>query len=58
MEDRRLLVRVALGEAETTASAGLLGSSTLILVSVSPEVSSLSRVLLTAARTTGEGVES
>ena len=58
MEDRRLLARVALGEAEMVAFSGLDESSTSIFVSLVPASSSLSRVLFTASSTTEDGLDS
>ena len=55
MEDRRLLERVALGEAESVAFSGLV--SRLVSVTLlAPSV--FSRVLFTASRMMGEGLVS
>jgi len=56
MEDRRLLERVTLGEAESVALSALV--SRLVSVSVSFLVSRFSKVLLTASRMTGDGLVS
>ena len=56
MEDKRLLARVALGEAEMVWFSGAVGSLRFISVVFFP--SSESRVLLTASRTTADGLVS
>ena len=53
MEDRRLLAKVTLGEADSVALSDLLASSTATSLP-----SNESRVLLTASKTTGDGLVS